>query len=123
MTISLARRLVVVGAVLLASPAHAQDVAMVLGQSLALLGLLGGLVAGVVAAWRQPKGLHFGTSFLVYLGVLCVVASTWIGSLDAVPLTLALGTAAGMLPYAGAFFGLRWCFAQWRARRSRSQAD
>ncbi len=75
-----------------------QSNAWVLGQILALLGLLGGVVAAVVAAFRYPQSLSFGTSFLVYLGVLCFVASTWVGSLDAVPLTLALGAGAGVWP-------------------------
>ena len=98
-----------------------QSNAWVLGQSLVLLGLLGGFVAGVVAALRAPQGLHFGTSFMIYLGVLCGVVSTWLGSLDAVPLTLVLGAAMGVLPYAGAFFGLRWCVNRWRTRRSQPQ--
>lgn len=114
------RRLAAVVMVLLTADARAQSSSMVLGQSLALLGLAGGLVAGGLAAFKLTE-VRFGNSFLVYLGVLCAAASTWVGSLDAVPLTLVLGAAAGVLPFATAFFGLRWCLVQLRARRSKSQ--
>ncbi len=84
--------------------AHAQSTAIVLGQSLAIVGGASGLVFGSIAGWRTAEPLRLGIAFLIYLGLLCVVASTWAGSLEIVPLALVLGAVAGILPFAAGFF-------------------
>lgn len=102
------------------SSAQAQDNAMVLGQSLALAGCLGGTFAGTVAAFLSPRPVRFWASFGVYLGALCVAASTWAGTMDIVPLALVLGAASGLLPYAACFLlarrALLWLGARLRRR-------
>ena len=57
-----------------------------------------------------------------------VIANAWDGGsarllagLGFPALATSSGAAAGVLPFAAAFFGLRWCLAQLRARRSKSQ--
>lgn len=79
-------------------------VVAVLGQTLALFGGLGGSIAGAVAGYMHPRRMQFWRAFLVYLGILCAIASTWAGSLEIVPLALFLGATAGVLPFAAAFF-------------------
>ena len=96
----------------LSAPAQAFDT-LAVGQTLFGLGALGGLVAGLVAAWRLPRPTGFGPAFGTYLGALCVLVSTWAGTLDTVPLTLAFGAAAGIGPFALLFLGLR----RWGRRR------
>jgi len=84
--------------------AFAQGNAIVVGQSLALAGGFGGICAGLLAAWLGPHQLRFWPSFGVYIGLLAVIASTWTGTMEVVPLTLALGSLVGLLPYAAGFF-------------------
>jgi hypothetical protein len=86
--------------------------------TLASLGLLGGAIAGAWAGWRTRPPLRFGPAFLVYLGVLSAVATTWAQSMEALPLTLVYGAAMGVLPFAAAFHLLRRIVAAWKARRS-----
>jgi hypothetical protein len=99
-----------------AADAHAQSTVMVLGQSLALAGGMGGVVFGAIAGWRTAETLRMGLAFLIYLGLLCVVASTWSGSLEIVPLALVLGAVAGILPFAACFFMARRGVARLRAK-------
>ena len=91
---------------LAAADARAEG-ALVAGQFLAGLGLVGGAIGGGIAGWRRHDPTGFGISFLVYLGLVCVVASTWSGSFEIVPLTLVFGAVAGILPFAASFFSIR----------------
>lgn len=105
-----------------ASSAFARDNTLVLGQTLAIAGCLGGTCAGLLAAWLGPRQLRFWPSFGVYVGILVVVASTWAGTMEIVPLTLVLGSLVGLLPYAACFFlarrALVWLRAAVRRKRS-----
>lgn len=99
-----------------ATDAHAQSAAIVLGQTLALSGGAGGVVFGAIAGWRRAEPLRLGIAFLIYLGLLCVVASTWAGSLEIVPLTIVLGAAAGILPFAAGFVVARGIVTRLRVK-------
>lgn len=99
-----------------AADAHAQSTVIVLGQTLAMLGGAGGAVFGAIAGWRAAEPLRLGIAFLIYLGLLCVVASTWAGSLEIVPLTLVFGAAAGILPFAAGFLVVRGIVTRLRAK-------
>lgn len=99
-----------------AADAHAQSTAVVLGQTLAMFGGAGGVVFGAIAGWRTAEPLRLGIAFLIYLGLLCAVASTWAGSLEIVPLTLVLGAAAGILPFGAGFLVVRGIVTRLRAR-------
>ncbi len=99
-----------------AADAHAQSTAVVLGQTLAMFGGAGGAVFGAIAGWRSAEPLRLGIAFLIYLGLLCVVASTWTGSLEIVPLTLVLGAAAGILPFGAVFLVMRGIVTRLRAK-------
>jgi hypothetical protein len=105
-----------------AADAHAQSTVVVLGQTLAMLGGAGGAVFGAIAGWRTAEPLRVGVAFLIYLGLLCVVASTWAGSLEIVPLTLVLGAAAGILPFGAGFFALRGIVTRLRAKIGAGEA-
>jgi hypothetical protein len=111
-----ARCLLAITLCVAAWPAQAQGNAVVLGQSLALAGGVGGVCAGLVAGYLSPRPLRFWTSFGIYLGVLCMVASTWAQSMDIVPLTLVLGALFGLLPYGLCFFLVRRGLGWLRAR-------
>ncbi len=100
--------------VMLAGEAVAQGTAAVVGQSLALAGLAGGVVAGAYAGYRHSPPRAFWPAFGIYLGLLAIVASTRSGDMAIVPLALALGGAAGLLPFAAAYFGVRWCWFRMR---------
>ena len=99
-----------------AADAHAQSTVVVLGQTLAMFGGAGGAVFGAIAGWRKAEPLRLGIAFLIYLGLLCAVASTWAGSLEIVPLTLVLGAAAGILPFAAGFLLMRGIVTRLRAK-------
>jgi RsiW-degrading membrane proteinase PrsW (M82 family) len=71
--------------------------------ALAGLGLLGGAIAGTAAGLRPARPVRFGPAFLVYLGVLAVVSTTWAQSMDALPLALVYGAAISVLPFGAAF--------------------
>jgi hypothetical protein len=101
---------------LAATEARAGGGGLLAAQFLAVVGLAGGSVAGTVAGIRWPQPVGFGAAFLVYLGLLCVVASTWSGSLDIVPLTLALGAGTGILRFAASFFAVRHVVKRLRGR-------
>lgn len=90
-----------------AGPAHAAGRPGILMGTLALAGMIGGIGSGLSAGLsKHPPRLL--VSFAVYLGLLCATASTWVGTLDVVPLTLALGAAAGIVPFAAAHHAVRW---------------
>lgn len=109
----------VLGLLLISTPAAAQGVTLVVGQSLALGGLVGGLVAGCHAGWRASPARAIWPAFGIYLGLLSMVASTRAGDMGIVPLALVLGAAAGLLPFAAAYFAVRWCWGRVRDRRGR----
>lgn len=89
--------------------------AIVLGQTLALLGAAGGVLAGLWAGWRPAGAVRFRSAFLVYLGLVSVAASTWSGSMEIVPLTLALGALVGIVP-----FGLGFVLCRAALQRARA---
>lgn len=97
--------------------------AVVIGQFLALLALAGGAIGGALAAWQAPKGLGFGVAFMVYLGLVSLAGSTWVQSMEMVPLALAYAAAAGIIPFAAGFFGLRYLGRLARARWGAKSAD
>lgn len=105
------------GLLVVSTPAAAQGVTLVVGQSLALGGLVGGLVAGCHAGWRASPPRAIWPAFGIYLGLLAMVASTRVGDMAIVPLALVLGAAAGILPFAAAYFAVRWCWGRVRDRR------
>jgi uncharacterized membrane protein YfcA len=87
--------------------------------TLAAFGLLGGALGGAVAGFKSDEPLHIGTAFLVYLGILAVVGTTWSQSMEALPLTLVYGAAMGALPFGAAFLLVRTLVCSFRSRRSR----
>jgi hypothetical protein len=93
---------------------RAQGHAVVLGESLAVAGALGGLTLGAIAGWIGANRLRLWPSFGIYLGIVCVVASTRFGSMEVVPLTLVFGAAAGVLPYAASYLIARGLVARLR---------
>ncbi|MBX3607746.1 MAG: hypothetical protein KF788_20905 [Piscinibacter sp.] len=97
--------------------AQAQAPALVLGQTLALAGAVGGLVLGAAAGIGRHGGLGLWPSFGIHLGFLCLLASTRFGSLEVVPLTLVLGAIAGVLPFVACFLAMRAALRRWRAPR------
>jgi hypothetical protein len=105
-----------------ASSVFAQGNALVLGQSLAIAGCVGGACAGSLAALFGPHRLRFWPSFGVYIGLLSVTASTWAGTMDIVPLTLVLGALAGLLPYAACFYLACHALTRLRAAIQRHRA-
>ncbi|WP_418318991.1 hypothetical protein [Piscinibacter sakaiensis] len=107
------------GLLVCCSEAWAQGTAVVLGQSLAWVGLLGGAVAGAVSGFLQARPAAFWPAFGIYLGLLAMLASTRAGSLEIVPLALVFGAVAGIVPFAAAWFGVRWCWRRWRSSRQR----
>jgi threonine/homoserine efflux transporter RhtA len=88
-------------------------------QLLAGAGLAGGAVGGVVAGLREPAGaaVRWHVAFLVHLGVVCCVASTWAATLEIVPFALLFGAASGIVPFVASFFALRFLVRMLRARR------
>jgi hypothetical protein len=88
-------------------------------QTLALSGAIGGVIGGAVAGFRADGPLRFVTAFLVYLGLLAAVATTMLQSMDALPLTLVYGAAAGIVPFGAAFFLVRRLVSSLRSRQSR----
>jgi hypothetical protein len=81
-------------------------------------GLLGGGVAGTVAGLRPEKPLRFVPAFLVYLGALAVISTTWAQSMDVLPLALVYGAATGVLPFGATFLLMRRLACAFRARRT-----
>lgn len=93
---------------MLAAPAvHAQGNARVLAESIGIAGVLGGLVLGAAAALWTQSGLKFWPSFCIFLGALCLLASTRFGTLEVVPLTLALGALLGGVPFGLGFWAAK----------------
>jgi hypothetical protein len=72
------------------------------------LALLGGVVAGGVAGWPSVRSLGLGPAFLVYLGLLAIVSTTFAQSMEILPVTLLYGVVTGIVPFALAFYGMRW---------------
>jgi hypothetical protein len=101
----------------LAAPDAAASGVAAAAEVLAIIGLAGGAVCGALAAWYRPGTIRFANAFLIYLGVLCAVASTWAESLEIVPLTLVFGSVAGILPFAAGFLALRRAVGHLRAHR------
>jgi hypothetical protein len=93
--------------------------AVAVAQVLAGAGLAGGVLGGIVAGVREPAAavLRWHVAFLVHLGVVSCVASTWAGTLEIVPLALIFATAAGIVPFVASFFALRHLARALRARR------
>jgi hypothetical protein len=89
---------------------------VVIGQFLALLALVGGALGGALAAWQGPKASGFGVAFMVYLGLVSLAGSTWVQSMEMVPLALVYAAAAGVIPFGAGFFGLRYLGRLARAR-------
>ncbi len=85
--------------------------------------LAGGLVGGIAAGLKAPGAVRFAMAFLVWLGLLVVCASTYAQSMDIVPLTLLLGGAVGLLPFAAGFFMGRRGVQAWRHRGAHPAGD
>ena len=114
-------RLIATGLLLgaVASTAQAQPATVVaIGQTLALAGLGGGAIGGVWAGYRKAPVAAFWPAFGIYMLLLCAAASTRAGSFEIVPLALVLGAGAGIVPFAAAWFGLRFGVARLRDGRS-----
>jgi hypothetical protein len=107
-----------IGLAVMATHANAQDRIEVVGQFLAIAGLSGGALGGVIAGWRQGKPLVFWQAFLVYLGGMAMLASTRAGSMEILPLALVLGALVGIGPFAASFYLARHltqrACARWR---------
>jgi hypothetical protein len=104
-----------------AADVRAQGTTTVVAQFLVMAALFGGALSGAWAGIRGPKAIRLWPAFLVYLGLLSMVASTWAGSLEIVPLTLLFGAIAGIAPFAASFFLLRH-LVLWIRDRLRSRA-
>lgn len=102
---------------LVVTPAQAQTSAADVLPLLALIALAGGLVAGAVAGWRGQSAAAIGPAFGIWLGLLSLVVSTRAGTLEVVPLLLALAVASGIVPFAAAWFGARWLVGHAQRRR------
>ena len=99
-----------------AADVQAQTTAAIIGQFLAAVALFGGALCGAWAGCREQKAISFWLAFAVYLGLLSVVASTWSGSLEIVPLVLLFGAFAGIVPFAASFLLVRYLVVLVRAR-------
>lgn len=86
--------------------AWASEPATVLAMSLGLFALIGGAVAGMLAAVR-PDRIRFRPAFLAWLALLAVTATTRARSMEALPLALVLGTVLGILPFAASYVLVR----------------
>ncbi len=109
-----------IGLLGLTCEAFAQDTAVVVGQALALAALAGGAIAGALAGYRNSPPKTFWPAFGIFVGVIAVAASTRAESMAIVPLALVVGGVAGVVPFAVAFFAVRWC---WRRIRGRLRRD
>jgi hypothetical protein len=89
--------------------------------SLAFAALIAGLMGGAVAGYRTDNAPRFATTFLVYLGLLAAVSATWVQSMEILPLTLAYGAVTGIVPFASAFFGVRYLLRSIRGRKHSSR--
>ena len=94
--------------------------------TLTLLALAGGAVAGAVAALRRRgPALRLRVAFVVYLGGLAVLSTTWAQSMEVLPLALVFGAAVGILPFAAMFLLVRQLVRQllrWLLSRRQSVA-
>ena len=110
-------------------PGHAQAAqgVAVLFPYLAGAALVAGAVTGVLAGRRGQDGPRWHTGFLVFLGLTVVLTTTFAGTMDVVPLALALTALTGVLPYSAAYFGVRSGVRRWRANddggKGHSKAD
>ena len=83
--------------------------------ALVLVALCGGAAAGALEALKV-HALGPWKSFLIYIGVLGVAATTWAESMDILPLALIFAAATGLLPFVLAYLGLRKLMAKRQAR-------
>jgi hypothetical protein len=83
---------------------------------LAVVACIAGVMAGTVAGLQTNSRIRFGAAFLVYLGLLATAATTWVQSMDALPLALVYGAGTGILPFAAGFFCARKVVTTIRAR-------
>jgi hypothetical protein len=80
-----------------------------------------GAVGGIAAALRPQGRVRIGPAFLVYLGLVAVLATTLSQSLDLLPLTLIYGAAVGALPFGAAFLAARQLVSMLRTRGTRRE--
>lgn len=107
-------------AALAATPAHAAAGVAVVMPWLAMAALAAGLATGVYAAGKKAAPV-WRAGFLIFLGAVTAVATTFAGSMEAAPLAQVLAAASGVLPFTGGFFGTRWAVTRWRQRQGQGQ--
>jgi hypothetical protein len=93
-----------------------------LALTLMAAALLAGAVAGAVVGWRRARSFGLVRAFLVYLGLLAVVSTTFSQAMEILPLALLYGVVTGILPFAAAFYGVRWMVSSYLAPRRRASA-
>jgi hypothetical protein len=100
-----------------AARAQAAHAVAVLLPELVLAALVAGVVTGAWGFWR-PDGPapRWHTGFLVYLGLITVMATTLSGSMEIAPLALLVAAVSGILPFLAGFGALRWLLRRWRGR-------
>lgn len=75
--------------------------------ALLVFSLVAGAVGGIAAALWPQRQVRMGPAFLVYLGLVAVLATTMSQTLDVLPLSLIYGAAVGALPFGAAFLAAR----------------
>lgn len=101
----------------------AQAVAVLLPE-LVGTALAVGMLAGAWSGWqRSGAGPRWHTGFLVYLGLVTVVATTFSGSMELAPLALIVAALVGALPYLAGFGALRWALRRWRGHGAQASPD
>ncbi len=104
--------------------AQAAQAVAVLLPNLVGTALVGGMLAGAWAGWqRNGAGPRWYTGFLVYLGLVTAVATTFSGSMELAPLALIVAALAGVLPYLAGFGAFRWALRRWRRHGAQAPRD
>lgn len=84
---------------------------------LAALALFGGAVAGAWAALRLPAGGGGRPAFLIWLGLVTAASTTFAESMEALPFSLMLAAAVGVLPFSIGFQASRALLRRLRGPR------
>ncbi len=94
----------------------------VLALTFAAAALGGGLIAGTWVGMRPQAVIGVAQSFLIWLGLVGVVFTTFAKSMEALPFALIFATVIGIVPFTLGYFSLKALLAKIRERQGLSKS-